>query len=142
MQQHFPNTWFEMTHFLRQIPALSHHNTLTLLEMTPWIQVKYYQPGDRIASYMHWEEMDIYLVYSGKVQLWVGQVVKASFEERAKLSPKEMSALNGQPFRLVAETSTVLYWIRKTHFAHWPGNFAATTSPSEESLLVSSETVS
>ncbi|GAB4403048.1 MAG: hypothetical protein OHK0053_27510 [Microscillaceae bacterium] len=142
LQQHFPNTWFEMTHFLKQIPALSHHNTLTLLEMTPWIQVKYYQPGDRIASYMHWEEMDIYLVYSGRVQLWMGQLVKATFEERAKLSPTEMSALNGQPFRLVAETSTVLYWIRKAHFAHWPGGFAPTTSPSEESLLVSPETVS
>ncbi len=112
----YSDSYFPITSFLRSMPQLVPLSVIDLLALSKVIQVKYYLAGDRIALYSKAEDCDFLVVYSGNIRIQRGkkQVVERNEKEIIHSSnlPEDMP----DQVRLIAETSTTIYLIRKNEF--------------------------
>ncbi|MDX2304004.1 MAG: hypothetical protein NW226_14455 [Microscillaceae bacterium] len=121
---HYNNTLSVIIQYLQKIYSFRRLSALDLLEIAQLVIIKQYQAGDRIGNFTSPDEMDIYLVYSGKIDLTLNKSVIREFgpddspqsTTNLMLHYEIQSTQPIQSFKISAQQDCTLYMIRRRQF--------------------------
>ena len=124
LKMHYTNTFSTIVNFIRRSYVFKNLNALELLEVAKFVIIKQYQEGDRVANLSTLDEMDFYMIYSGKVDLTLDKMVireymadnQGSTESGTILHYEIQSNQTINSLKISAKEDCMLYIIRRNHF--------------------------
>jgi signal-transduction protein with cAMP-binding, CBS, and nucleotidyltransferase domain len=111
-----PNLQFEIIKFLNGVSEFKYVPGIVLVELAKITSFIKFKEGDQIKVYESKDDLDYYLVRTGKVVLLNEEGEIDRYQERGLLHNFNLMDLNDEPIKLVAGSDCEIYKIKQEEF--------------------------